>query len=234
MPDQSAGGSDLVLSTFTAALPPRIVYRVRLYDLLRYTSTLNGIVCIQWQIKFHLAHQYRVNRLIIPCAGPISICWPGITSKVRYLPITRYNYNFAVYRSIDKCTCTFTAEISLIRETFRRDATMFKTGNERPGRNIQKLIHRRWNIFCLAFTSLNFSQWEAVRRTLCLSRFRKLRGARPPVRRAGPLGSFHVAGNFTVIYDGGMNPRPRVEQEVNTRTSSRRGPVASILLIRYD
>jgi len=105
VPDQSAGGSDLVLSTFTAALPSPIVYRMCLYDLLRYTSTLNDIatiiVCIQWQIKFHLAHQYRVNRLIIPRAGPISICWPGITSKVRYLPITRYNYNFAIYRSIN-------------------------------------------------------------------------------------------------------------------------------------
>jgi len=32
---------------------------------------------------------------------------------------------------------------------------------------------------------------------------------------ADPLGSFHVAGNFTVIYDGGMNPRPRAEQEEN-------------------
>lgn len=65
-----------------------------------------------------------------------------------------------------------------------------------------------------------------------LSRFRKLRGAaRPP---GPPLGSFHVAGNFTVIYDGGMNPRPRAEQGENTRTSPRRGPVASILLIRYD
>lgn len=65
-----------------------------------------------------------------------------------------------------------------------------------------------------------------------LSRFRKLRGARPP---PGPsLGSFHVAGNFTVIYDGGMNPRPRVEQGENARTSPRPGLVASILLIRYD
>lgn len=70
----------------------------------------------------------------------------------------------------------------------------------------------------------------------CLSRFRKLRGARPPVRRAaGPLGSFHVAGNFTVIYDGGMNPRPRAAQgEKHENEFAARPRVAPILLIRYD
>lgn len=60
--------------------------------------------------------------------------------------------------------------------------------------------------------------------------------ARPFVHfsRAHPLGSFHVAGNFTVIYDSGMDPRPRASREKNT--SPRRGSVASsrFHLIRYD
>lgn len=50
---------------------------------------------------------------------------------------------------------------------------------------------------------------------LCLSRFRKLYAAL--VRPARSLGSFHVAGNFTLIYDAGMNPLAHAPTEERTR-----------------
>lgn len=50
-----------------------------------------------------------------------------------------------------------------------------------------------------------------------LSRFRKLRAATSGRPSARSLVSFRVAGNFTVIYDGRMNPHPRAV--LGTRTS---------------
>lgn len=66
---------------------------------------------------------------------------------------------------------------------------------------------------------------------LTFSKVTRLSSARSP-------GSFHVAGNFTVIYDSGMNPpsptrRPRREHENEFAARSRRlDSINSIRLAR--